>query len=414
LRKGLGDGRGWIERGDFLERVIGVRGICDLIRLRCNWRTDSNSIAEFMHVASTCMTSMMISCLKHPKVHKGENACKVLVDALTECNLGTVAGGVIVAVMKNLVEWEDHEVNRRFGQGLLLHNFHTVTGVCTLALINSPPQSQPIWVEQWKMLLCVYTWLSSAAGVLGSSCSRTLGTALIEVARAGKLGGVVDDYLVNYLFLGGPNSNINRLLSVLPILPALVVSMTTPEVKTDMLTKFLAVAGVSLKSDFIAVERVVGEDVGYLKYLLICVNEVEKLTKTTEPEVGEKLRACEDLLLDATASLLVCSMRNGGSSSTRSWREVVKGFKLGGGNNGLLVKLVGMALQRAARSEETPWKLDLKEGMSRLCLLVEEKRLLKVRMEEERSHELRTLALGTKAVRARTSIQDVPLSQMTQ
>ena len=192
----------------------------------------------------------------------------------------------------------------------------------------------------------------------------------------------MDDFLVNYLFLGGPNSNINRLLSVLPILPALVASLTTPVVKTDMLTRFLAVAGVSLKSDFIAVEKVVGEDVGYLKYLLNCVNEIEALITREEgtPNDGtcESLQACEDLLLDATASLLVCSMRNGGSSSTRSWREVVKGLKSGGGTNSLLVKLVGMALQRAARSEETPWKLDLKEGMSRLCLLVEEKRLLKL------------------------------------
>eukprot|EP00520_Triparma_pacifica_P009191 CAMPEP_0118668908 /NCGR_PEP_ID=MMETSP0785-20121206/20606_1 /TAXON_ID=91992 /ORGANISM="Bolidomonas pacifica, Strain CCMP 1866" /LENGTH=771 /DNA_ID=CAMNT_0006563531 /DNA_START=151 /DNA_END=2464 /DNA_ORIENTATION=- len=304
----------------FGREVLNYRGqgVVDLIRLRCNWRTDLNDPSDFIHVASTCLTSMMISTLKAPRVHKGENACKVLVDVLNECNLGGVAGGVVVAVMKNLIEWEDEEVNRRFGQGLLLHNFHSVTGVCTLALINPPPQNQSLWVDQWKTLLCVYTWLSSAAGNLGSSCSRTLGTALIEVARAGKLGNVVDDFLVNYLFLGGPNSNINRLLSVLPILPALVASLTTPEVKPDMLTKFLAVAGVSLKSDFIAVEKVVGEDVGYLKYLLICVNEIETLinSKGTQEGVGERLRACEDLLLDATASLLVCSMRNGGASST--------------------------------------------------------------------------------------------------
>jgi hypothetical protein len=44
-----------------------------------------------------------------------------------------------------------------------------------------------MWTEQWRTLLCVYTWLSSAAGDLGSSCSRTMGTALIEVARAGKV-----------------------------------------------------------------------------------------------------------------------------------------------------------------------------------------------------------------------------------
>ena len=189
----------------------------------------------------------------------------------------------------------------------------------------------------------------------------------------------MDDFLVNYLFLGGPNSNINRLLSVLPLLPTLVVSLTTPTLRADMLTKFLATAGVSLKSDFIAVERVVGEDVGYLKYLVACVMEIERQSEQNceDPSKQDALRTCEDLVLDATASLLVCSMRNGGASSTKSWREVVRGLK-SQSSNSLLIRLVGIALQRAARSEEIPWRLDLKEGMSRLCLLVEEKRLLKL------------------------------------
>ena len=131
---------------------------------------------------------MCVQELKGGNVRKGELAVKSLTDCLAESGLGSMAGGVVIGTMRKLVEWADPDVNRRFGQGLLQNSFHSVIGLCTLAMINpTPPKASLSWVPQWRNLLCVYTWLSSAAGVLGSRCSKTLGIALMEVARAGKL-----------------------------------------------------------------------------------------------------------------------------------------------------------------------------------------------------------------------------------
>ena len=102
--------------------------------------------------------------------------------------------------------------------------------------------------------------------------------------------------------------------------------------------------------------------------------------KTFHPTLcSSQLRACQDLVLDATASLLVGAFRGGGSASTRALRAVVKGFKAGGGKAGeeLTLRLVGMAMQRAARGEELPWGEKLKEGMSRAAMLIEERGLLR-------------------------------------
>ena len=137
-------------------------------------------------------------------------------------------------------------------------------------------------------------------------------------ARSGSLHGVVNDSLINYLFLGGPNSNINRLQSVLPLMLPLLITLTNPLNVSEM-TKFLAVAGVSLKSDFVAINRVAGLG---CKDLVSCVLEIERLSELDDDCLidincngeGGKLRACQDLVLDATASLLVCAFRGGGSS----------------------------------------------------------------------------------------------------
>ena len=222
---------------------------------------------------------------------------------------------------------------------------------------------------------------------------------------------VVDDELTNYLWLGGPSSNINRLKVVLPILPALVVSLITDAHATNdytALTKFLATAGVALKSDFLAVSAL-ADCVGYLEYLIVVVLEIEAVIKqvATSPDevlldlsfdssspapsadVTSQLIACQDLTLDACSSLLVDSMRMGGASSTASWQTILKKLRPGESTSSahLLCKLASMAMQRSVRSEEQPWSGQLCEGMSRLCLLIEEKRLLSVQQGRELAGE---------------------------
>ena len=94
-----------------------------------------------------------------------------------------------------------------------------------------------------------------------------------------QLEGFVDDALINYLFLGGPNSNVNRLASVLPLMTPLLLSLSHPTVDVDAMTRFLAVAGVSLKSDFVAADRVAGDDGRYLEYLVECAVEIEAMAE---------------------------------------------------------------------------------------------------------------------------------------
>ena len=178
----------------FFARVVGLQKLCDLIRLRCNWVAEQQTLGSgqqvfnFQEVAIRVCCCVCVQELKGGNVRKGELAVKSLTDCLAESGLGSMAGGVVIGTMRKLVEWADPDVNRRFGQGLLQNSFHSVIGLCTLAMINpTPPKASLSWVPQWRNLLCVYTWLSSAAGVLGSRCSKTLGIALMEVARAGKL-----------------------------------------------------------------------------------------------------------------------------------------------------------------------------------------------------------------------------------
>ena len=82
---------------------------------------------------------------------------------------------------------------------------------------------------------------------MGAEAATSLGISFAPLAASGAMSGYVDDALVNYLFLGGPNSNVNRLASVLPLMTPLLRSMMSPAPDVDGMTRFLAVAGVSLK-----------------------------------------------------------------------------------------------------------------------------------------------------------------------
>ncbi|GMI15909.1 hypothetical protein TrVE_jg8845 [Triparma verrucosa] len=360
-------GKPWA--GEWLERSVSVKTYLDFLRLRHSY--PSNISSPFTPLATDLLTILTVTTLKSPSIAKGENAVRNLIECIFENGLSGVAGTAVVSTMKKVIEYEDQVVNKRFGQALLLHQFHALAPCLLMA--DCPTKETR---GNWRTCLEVFCWLSSAAGDLGAECSRSLGGYLMAPARDGALTGVVNDSLINYLFLGGPNSNINRLQSVLPLMLPLLTTLTNP-LDVEEMTKFLAVAGVSLKSDFVAVGKVVGVGVGDL---VSCVLEIERMAENSLIDVNgdesDKLRACQDLVLDATASLLVCAFRGGGSSSTEALRSVVKEFK-NPSHTHLTTRLISMSLQRAARSEEVPWSDGLKEGISRASLLIEERGLLK-------------------------------------
>ena len=356
--------------GDWLSKNVTVKTYLDFLRLRHSYPPATAS--AFVPIASSLLSLLLIQILRSPTVSAGEEAVRSLVSAVYENGVAGCAGNAACLAMRKVTEHEDPNVNKRFGQALLLCRFHKLAP-CVLAAGGGGTGGSALRdesaAEGWRTLLCVYAWLSSAAGGLGARAAKELGALLGPPSRNGDLNGYVDDVLVNYLFLGGPNSNVNRLASVLPLVTPLLVSLSRPTVDVEAMTRFLAVAGVSLKSDFVAADRVAGDDGRYLEYLVECTVEIEAMAEKEGGdgvlididggESGGKLRASQDLVLDATASLLVGAFRGGGSASTRALRVVVKGFKAGGGEGGeeLTLRLVGMAMQRAARGEEVRGRL---------------------------------------------------------
>ncbi|GMI31700.1 hypothetical protein TeGR_g14162 [Tetraparma gracilis] len=338
----------------------------------------------------------------------GEAETLVCIRTLVQRDLKDLAATVVLETFVGLLESEDQLVCVRFGQALQGANFMKYATVMLSNTVDSRHNQTAEWRENWRMCLQTTLWLASATGSSGARHCETLGKLMYKSASGGLLPLVISDDLTNYLFLGGPASNINRLKVVLPILPALVAALihdANASSDYSSLTKFLATAGVALKSDFLAVSALADSVVGYLDYLIIVVREIEKVilsapsasaapldanllldlsfddssaspppAPASSDSTVQQLVACQDLTLDACSSLLVDAMRMGGVSSTRAWCSIVSSLRAE--TPALLSKLACMAIQRSVRSEEQPWSPDLCDGISRLCLLVEEKRLL--------------------------------------
>jgi hypothetical protein len=385
--------------------------------------SSSASASRIEDLTSITTFLLTLRFLDTTHIKPGENDVAICVNALVSKDLEGPAATVVLKSFVYLLENSDESICVRFGQALQSSSFMKHATIMLANVIDSSPLPSPEYQSNWRLCFMVLLWLSSATGNVGAKSCVTLGTLMLKSARNNLLPSVINDDLTNYLFLGGPSSNINRLKVVLPILPALVCSLINLSHQSrdySTLTKFLATAGVALKSDFVATAAL-KDSVQYLGYLIVVVREIQQViasnasapaptadggdnndllldlsfdnagAKPSSPtlspssrrpslDISQQLIACQDLTLDACSSLLVDSMHRGGSDSTQSWRSIIGSLKseTPATTTALLTKLTSMSMQRTLRSEEQPWSPGLCEGMSRLCLLIEEKRLLNV------------------------------------
>eukprot|EP00529_Nitzschia_sp_RCC80_P009051 CAMPEP_0113450404 /NCGR_PEP_ID=MMETSP0014_2-20120614/5812_1 /TAXON_ID=2857 /ORGANISM="Nitzschia sp." /LENGTH=2495 /DNA_ID=CAMNT_0000341741 /DNA_START=29 /DNA_END=7516 /DNA_ORIENTATION=- /assembly_acc=CAM_ASM_000159 len=170
---------------------------------------------------------------------------------------------------------DDHkcQVASRLARNLLTSQFHTVVvpivlsrtvyspesgarktsrGATDSALpssISTSSISQKAWKEDWSLCLTIFSWLSSIAGPEGIAAAQSLGSLVLASGQAGSISGALEfssKILVANLFLPSPSMALtvastsrrdsfsytdlleSRLSVMMPILPALVVSLLGP------------------------------------------------------------------------------------------------------------------------------------------------------------------------------------------
>ncbi|KAL3924923.1 MAG: hypothetical protein SGILL_000744 [Bacillariaceae sp.] len=196
---------------------------------------------------------------------------------------------------------DDHkcQVATRLARSLLMSQFHDVVAPMLLSrtvfsgdrtlqqaaasfsvsvneLTNSGQQKfgsggrSPLsWHQDWRLGLLVFSWLSSIAGPEGITAAKSFGSLMLASGLAGSLKGALDgadDVYVDSLFLPAPSMALtvasstrrgewsytdllsDRLQAMMPILPAMVVSLLSPptnpkdmEIATWLPEKSLAV-----------------------------------------------------------------------------------------------------------------------------------------------------------------------------
>ena len=222
---------------------------------------------------SRLLLPMLLSSLTNNRsISQAEKDIVAMVAALSEASLGSTTADIVLTALVGVLVWcevlppeaakgmvpsgpdegEKVQVAGRLGRNLLMAQFHDVVAPVLLSrTVFSGESATGItsWQSHWQKCLLVFSWLASIAGPEGITSAESTGSLMLASSLAGSLEKAMGDFDIRVsstLFLPSPNMALwigaslrnewsykdllaDRLHIMMPMLPAMVVSMLTPE-----------------------------------------------------------------------------------------------------------------------------------------------------------------------------------------
>ena len=377
--------------GDFILRYVSIQYILDQMHF---------FPSDKYYIEKENTQVFLIYLIKSSLQYSFKSECDITctINNLTASSLGSVTSYVIFTTFYEIIESGDVDIMIKLGRYLILSQFHCVIGPVLLSravcLFNTEDEEELYdWKQQWRTALLLFIWLTSVSSMEGEIASQNFGSLLYKSATSGTLNNCIqEEEFINSKILPSNTNTIDRLKSLLPLLPGIFLLLNQDDEKlgwscqlTSKISYFFQKFKLQLSTNKILKEYI---PTFLLIFCVIHFNKHKSLIRET----------CEEGILDIITKLILICMSNGNELSLLVWKNVNTSLciilqeilKEGGeeAKKYVLIKIcnsVSKSLtsvveqQQGTKSNEPQmiWNIDMTQGISRFLLFVLEKELYK-------------------------------------